>query len=165
MKRAWTGECVRMEGRGFSAPGNRMLPPPIQKPHPPIWIGGNSRQAILLADGWMPFPTPQGLGRRTRTGEIADETQLRGRIAELHEHAARTGRVTPFDICMVPFELTMYASSLPESARLVDSLGRLAELGVNWASIQIPCRTRREYLEETARLGEEVVAKARSFLP
>ena len=165
MKRAWTGECIRMEGRGFSAKGNRMLPRPVQEPHPPIWIGGNSQRAIRrvaeLAEGWMPFPTPQGLGRRTRTGEIANEAQLAERIDFLKEHAAKVGREIAFDICMVPFELTMYTKALPESQQLVDSLGRLEALGVNWTSIAIPCRSRSEYLEQTARLGAEVVARFR----
>ena len=43
------------------------MPKPIQKPHPPIWVGGEGRRAIRraaqLGDGWQPlgnnnrFPT------------------------------------------------------------------------------------------------------------
>ncbi len=34
-----------------------MAPKPVQKPHPPIWLGGDHpdavRRAAILADGWM----------------------------------------------------------------------------------------------------------------
>ena len=65
MKRAWTEGGIEMEGRHFTARGNSMLPLPVQKPHPPIWVGGNARRAIRraveLGDGWIPFPTAASL--------------------------------------------------------------------------------------------------------
>ena len=64
MKAAWTGESVTWDGEFFQAPGNTMLPVPVQQPHPILWIGGNSRRAIRraveLGDGWCPFPNPPG---------------------------------------------------------------------------------------------------------
>src|SRR5262245_40989629 len=60
MKLAWAGDDVRFEGRGFRAAGSSMGFRPVQQPHPPIWVGGNSRAAIRraveLGDGWVPFP-------------------------------------------------------------------------------------------------------------
>jgi alkanesulfonate monooxygenase SsuD/methylene tetrahydromethanopterin reductase-like flavin-dependent oxidoreductase (luciferase family) len=36
----------------------RCLPAPVQKPHPPLWVGGHSRAALRRAarfgDGWHP---------------------------------------------------------------------------------------------------------------
>ena len=51
MKAAWTGTSVSLSRPGFEAVGNTMLPAPIQKPHPPIWIGGmsNPLYALLIA--------------------------------------------------------------------------------------------------------------------
>ena len=50
----WTGESVD---------GNTALPRPAQRPRPPVWVGGNSRQAMRravdLADGWCPVPNPR----------------------------------------------------------------------------------------------------------
>ena len=49
IKRALTEEGVVAEGPGWKARGNTLLPHPVQKPHPPFWVGGNSRRAIRRA--------------------------------------------------------------------------------------------------------------------
>ena len=56
MKQAWTGEPVHMEGSGWAGKCNVMLPRPHQRPHPPIWIGGNSKAARRVV--WR--TTPRG---------------------------------------------------------------------------------------------------------
>lgn len=54
----WTTEEPCFEGKYYRIPQSIFLPKPLQKPHPPIWIGGNSRRALLraaeLGDGWHP---------------------------------------------------------------------------------------------------------------
>lgn len=49
---AYSGEFVRVGGFPFQ-------PKPVQKPHPPLWIGGESPAAIgraaRLGDGWYPI--------------------------------------------------------------------------------------------------------------
>ena len=61
MKAAWSGEPLSLVGRQFDANHNFALPRPLQDPHPPIWIGGNSkraiRRAVELADDGRPCPT------------------------------------------------------------------------------------------------------------
>jgi probable F420-dependent oxidoreductase len=37
---AWSGESVRFAGDGFEARGNTMRPAPLQRPRPPVWVGG-----------------------------------------------------------------------------------------------------------------------------
>ena len=49
MKRLWTEENVTHEGRHFRVPGGTMAIRPLQKPHPPIWIGGNTEAAVARA--------------------------------------------------------------------------------------------------------------------
>lgn len=57
LKIAWTQDEFSVEGSDFSARDCRILPRPVQQPHPPIWIGGNSnraiRRAVELAAGWV----------------------------------------------------------------------------------------------------------------
>jgi probable F420-dependent oxidoreductase len=57
MKVLWTEQEPRFEGRYHSLPEARMEPKPLQKPHPPIWMGGHTpaalRRAARLADGWL----------------------------------------------------------------------------------------------------------------
>ena len=49
LKAAWTGDDFDFEGENYSARGNRIRPAPLQRPHPPLLIGGNARRAIRRA--------------------------------------------------------------------------------------------------------------------
>ena len=59
MKRLWTEEHVSHDGRFFQFEDVTLLPQPVQKPHPPIWVSGRSdaamRRAALHGDGWYPY--------------------------------------------------------------------------------------------------------------
>ena len=46
MKRLWTEDSVDMVGSHFELKGASVPTKPIQKPHPPIWIGANADPAI-----------------------------------------------------------------------------------------------------------------------
>lgn len=59
LKRLWTEEHVSHQGRFFSFEDVTLLPRPVQKPYPPIWVAGRSdaamRRAAVLGDGWYPY--------------------------------------------------------------------------------------------------------------
>src|SRR5258707_5158471 len=38
----WTGDDISYDGKDFTAKGITAHPRPVSKPHPPIWIGGNT---------------------------------------------------------------------------------------------------------------------------
>ncbi|HWC28465.1 MAG TPA: LLM class flavin-dependent oxidoreductase [Dehalococcoidia bacterium] len=60
-KDAWeesTRECLRMmtetpypgyEGEYFSMPERNIIPKPLQKPHPPVWVAASRRETVMLA--------------------------------------------------------------------------------------------------------------------
>ena len=54
----WTQERATHHGAHFDFDEIEVFPKPLQKPRPPIWIGGRSaaaqERAGRLADGWMP---------------------------------------------------------------------------------------------------------------
>lgn len=58
MKLYWTGEPVDFAGEYFSSDGGRLLPGPVQAPHPPVWMAGNARATLdvvgRVADAWLP---------------------------------------------------------------------------------------------------------------
>jgi alkanesulfonate monooxygenase SsuD/methylene tetrahydromethanopterin reductase-like flavin-dependent oxidoreductase (luciferase family) len=58
LKRIWTDEVVEFKGQFYSIPASKIGPKPIQKPHPPILLGGFSPKTFLrivnYADGWLP---------------------------------------------------------------------------------------------------------------
>jgi len=56
MKALWTQEDPVYEGKSFSVKGVRFNPKPVQKPYPPIVVGGTSelaiKRAVRYGDGW-----------------------------------------------------------------------------------------------------------------
>jgi probable F420-dependent oxidoreductase len=58
MKTLWTQCPASFTGRFYRFEAVQCLPAPVQKPHPPIWVGGHSpaalRRVARLGDGWHP---------------------------------------------------------------------------------------------------------------
>jgi probable F420-dependent oxidoreductase len=54
----WTQETPSMHGTHISFSGVMFAPKPVQRPHPPIWIGGEGpaarQRAVARGDGWYP---------------------------------------------------------------------------------------------------------------
>ena len=78
LKAAWSGEEFSFKGTGYEARGARILPAPLQRPHPPLLIGGNShraiRRAVELGDAWCPFFTAGPLSTTSRTAPSPPRT-------------------------------------------------------------------------------------------
>ncbi|GAA0609865.1 hypothetical protein GCM10009547_09930 [Sporichthya brevicatena] len=82
IQKLFTGERVEHSGRFVTIEGDRLLPPPVQRPGPPIWVGGRKpaamRRAGRFADVWMPYlMTPE---------------QVASSLASAREHAEAAGR-------------------------------------------------------------------------
>ena len=56
IKRMLTENQASFEGRHYTIKDAKCSPKPIQKPHPPVWIGGGGKKTLQLvakyADGW-----------------------------------------------------------------------------------------------------------------
>jgi probable F420-dependent oxidoreductase len=162
MKRVWAGDDIHLDGRGFHAAGNSMGFRPAQHPHPPMWIGGNSRTAIRraveLGDGWAPFPNTAAMSRYTRTPALETLDDLARRITFAREHAAAVGRKAPLDIC---YSLSGLGSSALEPAEALDRIGKLGALGVTWLTVGFRTDSRREYIATMQRFSSQVMARAK----
>jgi probable F420-dependent oxidoreductase len=71
LKQIWTEEQAEFHGRFINFDPIFSWPKPVQRPHPPIYIGGESRAALerlrTLGDGWLPqAATPPDELRRVR---------------------------------------------------------------------------------------------------
>jgi probable F420-dependent oxidoreductase len=155
LKLAWSGETVNFEGTFVSARGVTPYPPPTQRPGPPIWLGGNSkltrRRVAESADGWMPMPSARG------AGGVPLETleDLKGLLDYLHAHAAEVGRTTPIDImCVLPAPAADTAD-----ASTLDTVQRLAEVGVTWLAVNGKGETPDEARAFIERFGSGVIAQ------
>ena len=82
MQALWTQEDPSFTGQFYNFAAMKFSPKPVQRPYPPLWIGGASRAAIRRAahvgDGWHPV------------GLSLDD--LRRGIHTLREQAAALGR-------------------------------------------------------------------------
>ena len=88
LRELWTKEWPSYRGRFFSFDEVRFYPKPLQKPHPPIWIGGHTKAAIRraarLGDGWHP------IGLRPPAGLTPEEYAKAA--ADLRSQAREAGR-------------------------------------------------------------------------
>ena len=77
--RLFTGETVSYDGKVVSLADAQMNPLPVQRPHPPIWIGGQGPKRTLplvarYADVWHSFGTPSSMAEASaRIDELAVE--------------------------------------------------------------------------------------------
>jgi probable F420-dependent oxidoreductase len=57
LRALWTQEIVEYSGEFYEIPRSRVEPKPVQRPHPPLLLGGTARPALeragRLADGWL----------------------------------------------------------------------------------------------------------------
>ncbi|EKF21608.1 putative F420-dependent oxidoreductase domain protein [Mycolicibacterium hassiacum DSM 44199] len=63
------------------------LDAPVQKPHPPLWFGGNSaatlRRVVRYGSGWCPIIAPESVTASVRTAAIADLDTFARRVEKL----------------------------------------------------------------------------------
>jgi probable F420-dependent oxidoreductase len=78
----WAGGTTTFDGPSYRLPPVRTGPQPAQRPHPPIWIAGNSQAALTRAarigDGWHGIDLPPA--------ELAAHV---GRLRAACEHSGR----------------------------------------------------------------------------
>jgi probable F420-dependent oxidoreductase len=153
MKRAWLGEPVD---------ATLCLPRPVQRPHPPILVGGNStraiRRAVELGDGWVPMPSPRKAAKALRTPGLESVDDLRERIELMRRMADDCERTTPLDIVFMPSGLDMFNRASPDAGAVLEELHALADIGVTWATVTLPGDTRAALLGEIERFGADVIA-------
>lgn len=77
--RLFTGEVVSYDGRRVSLHDAQLRPLPVQKPHPPIWVGGSGPRRTLplvarYADVWHAWGSPSSLQEtNARLDDLAAE--------------------------------------------------------------------------------------------
>lgn len=87
MKRLWTEEGVKFDGKYYQVDGPRIVPKPTQQPHPPFFLGGGSEQAAEISAEhsavhlfWGDYPEKIGeeiKAMRQRAAKYGRENEIR----------------------------------------------------------------------------------------
>ena len=133
MKELWTKGEAEFHGQYFDFPPVKCYPQPVQKPHPPVFLGGNAknvfRRVVGWADGWLPAgPTVE---------------QIKAGRATLDELAETAGRD--------PASIQITAFAVPADR---DLLQQYAAAGANRAIVMLPDSKDPAALAELERLGK-----------
>jgi probable F420-dependent oxidoreductase len=130
------------------------LPKPVQRPHPPLWIGGRSgaavRRAARFGDAWHPSHL------------TVDE--LRRQIPELHAECERAGRsagevtvTTRRKLVRTPTDDGRVLQG--DAGAIAATVAELEQVGVSHLVVELPGSSERELLENLDWFGREVLAE------
>jgi len=132
----WDEPSPRFKGKFVAFSGIDANPRPVQRPHPPIHVGGQSlgayRRALCRGNGWYGFALDVENARRC----LADLSAVRGRVA-------RPAELGPLEITITP----------PPGLRPED-VARYADLGVHRLVLLILARTGSELLSQVEGAAE-----------
>lgn len=96
LKAVWTQDPVEFHGEFYQLPKSIILPKPLQKPHPPIYLAAYApaalKRAATLANGWNPAGVPVD-GMRQMMGALKDMARQAGRNPEEMELVVRANLV------------------------------------------------------------------------
>ena len=145
MKVLWTEERPRFTGQHYQFPDVGFSPKPIQKPHHPIWFGGETRSALkrvaVQGDGWFPaFLSPQDFGAKA---------------AELKRLCAEVERdFSSLTLCVFPANPAFFTLDHIRTYRQYGASILLAPLG----SLDV-----EQFAEQMKRFKDEVMDPAREI--
>jgi probable F420-dependent oxidoreductase len=135
MRALWTGSPAAFRGEFVQFERVAFEPKPIQKPHPPIFIGGNSRRAMRRAaafgDGWLPW--------------LVTREDLPGCLRFLRDQPGFAERAASFEVVMplATFQVEDYThrelgeTHLPSKREeVLEEIGLLRDAGAT--VIQVP---------------------------
>jgi len=136
MKQIWTQDNAQYHGKFVNFEPLWSWPKPVQKPHPPILLGGHGPKAlqrvVAYCDGWMPISV--------RAGDITTE------VKDLQRRAREAGRG--------PIPVSIFGAPAQEEA-----LKTYAAAGVQRASFGLPSADRDTVL----RLMDRYAGVMRNF--
>ncbi len=166
-KLLWTQDRPSMHGKYVQFENVLFEPKPVSKPHPPIWVGGESppsiRRAARLGDAWYP-------SLRSQKFPLHTPALLKAGIERLHREAEKLGR----DPASIDIAATVGSPTWQErkgedgqrrmfsgsSDAMLSDAAALASVGVKHLIVSWQHPTIEQILDPLHRFGEEVVRKA-----
>ena len=163
LRSLWAGESLSFDGRDFSARDQVSVPGPVQLPHPPVWIGGNGRnarrRAARVAQGWSPLLIDESLAATTRTAALSTPDDLAVAVSELRELTEAEGR----DPAALDVPVQSRHSDVLVTGGSLDEhrahLKELAAAGATWFVVRVPASGLAEATEALDRYGRDVIGE------
>jgi probable F420-dependent oxidoreductase len=132
MRALWSGEPAAYDGKWIRFPAAICRPAPVQRPHPPVIIGGMGpnvqKRVATWGDGWMPIGLPPD-GLREARANIDREARACGRDPRRITVTVMTGAIPGLEapaLEMLPDRDTVRAYRDAGAHRVVVSLPTLA---------------------------------------
>jgi len=161
-KELWTNPHPTFEGKYVRFPALIFEPRPVQKPHPPIWIGGEStvalRRVVRLGDGWYPsagngeVDTPERFGRRMAL--LRQLLEAAGRDPATVDVGIGTGK---FNQGTAEKAADGARAALTGStSQIADDIRGYARAGAKHLLVRFPGETQRELADNMERFMKEV---------
>ncbi len=166
-KELWTKDEPRFEGKYVRFSNISFLPKPVQRPHPPIWVGGESpaalRRTVRVGDAWYPIGTNPQFPLNTME-------RLKGGIANLRQEAEKTER-DPKSIGIVYWANWYKENNLittdndqrqlftGSDADVVEDILRFKEMGMNELLFSFQRTTLEESLAAMERFASEIMPR------
>jgi len=132
MRALWSGEPAAYDGKWIRFPAVICRPAPVQRPHPPVIIGGMGpnvqKRVASWGDGWMPIGLPPD-GLHEARATIDREARACGRDPRRIDITVMTGAIPGLEAAaleMLPDRDTVRAYRDAGAQRLVVSLPTLA---------------------------------------
>jgi probable F420-dependent oxidoreductase len=126
LKAMWTEEEPSLAGRYYKIEGAYNFPKPLQKPHPPIMMGGSGKRILEIAGREADImnliaAVYQGTVKPSQQAAF-DNNELKKKISQLHEYARAAGR-DPDSIELSGFPLVLMSASKSEADAMAKSAG------------------------------------------
>ncbi|MBB4699414.1 putative F420-dependent oxidoreductase [Sphaerisporangium siamense] len=127
LKEIWTHDEAEFHGEFVDFDPIFSWPKPVQRPHPPILIGGESRPAVRrllrFGDGWLPRvkTAPEEISR-TRAWLADQGRAVTVTVCGLRPDAAEIERFAAIDVEGVTFSLAPFPAASPDALRFLDQV-------------------------------------------
>ena len=163
LKMAWTQHIIEFHGEFVDCSDITCDPKPLQKPHPPIWLGGDSdgafRRIVRFADGWHGLLGGSPGARR----EPPTLDNFRKRIAHLRDVAEAAQR----DPATITLSVKANCSIGPDDlegrplrgsvSKIVDDLKQLEDFGLELVVLAINLSPEPGSLDTIDQIGAEIL--------
>ena len=160
----WTSDAPEFDGKHVRFSDVTFAPKPVQKPHPPIWIGGESppalRRAGRLGDAWYPIGSNPRFTIRT-------PVQYAEAVDRIRSHAEQAGRDPDrIDLaCSVAGTAIPASSTHPTERRpftgspsdVASDIDAFREVGVRHMRIGLEADCLSEMLDNLAEFATDVM--------